>query len=87
MAQDLFDTNSTSSPARLALPITPNDATDFQYVGKGIYVGGAGDIVVIMANSTTPVTFRSTATGSILPIRVSRVLATGTTATNLVLLV
>jgi hypothetical protein len=72
-----------SGPASNAAAITPNDTTDLGTVCRGIYVGGAGDLAVITAGGDT-VTLTAVAVGVVYPLRVSRVLATGTTATNLV---
>ena len=70
-----------------AFAITPDDAADLAFIPRTIYVGGAGDLAVIPWNEGSPadaVTFVGMAAGSFLPLRVSRVLATGTTATNIV---
>jgi len=61
--------------------ITPSDTVDQQYAG--IYVGGAGNVSVIMESGDT-VTFTAPPVGTILPIRVKRVRATATTATLLI---
>jgi len=61
--------------------ITPSDSVDQQY--SGIYVGGAGNVSVIMESGDT-VTFTAPPVGTILPIRVKRVRATATTATLLI---
>ena len=50
---------------------------------RGVYVGGTGDVKVDMADRGT-VTFVGVAAGTLLPLQVTRVYATGTTATNLV---
>lgn len=71
------------APATKAAAITGSDTVDLADVSRGIYVGGAGDIKVDMANGGT-VTLSGALAGSILPIRVSRVYSTGTTATNLI---
>ena len=52
---------------------------------RGVYIGGAGDLKVDTAGGTT-ITLSATAAGSILPISVKRIYATGTTATNIVAL-
>ena len=55
--------------------------------GSVIYVGGAGDITVILSGIegvANKVTFASAPVGAILPVAVDYVLATGTTATGLV---
>ncbi len=74
---------SLSSPAVSAHEITPNDATDLPSTSRAIWVGVAGDLAVRMANGE-----EVTLTGAIgvLPIRVERVLATGTTASAVVAL-
>lgn len=78
-------TTSLTSPARDAEPIAPNDAVDLPAVTRGIYVGSAGNLQVQMASGQT-VTFENVAAGVIYPIRVARVMATDTTATDLIAL-
>lgn len=70
-------------PADNLVAITPNDSTDLVNVSRAIYVGGAGDLVVTPYGGGSNVTLAVVA-GAVLPIRVSRVLSTGTTATGLV---
>ena len=72
------DTQSTYGGA---LAITPSDTVLQQY--SAIYVGGAGDVVVVMEAGGTAVTFKAPPVGTILPIRVSKVTA-ATTATLLI---
>lgn len=71
-----------------AKAIVPADNTQ---IGPfdALYVGGAGDVIVCMRNGdgaggVTPVTFKAVPVGTILPISIQGVNATGTTATNLV---
>ena len=70
-----------SGPARDAMPVTPNDATDLSRVALGLYVetGGALSIITV-AGETRSLTV---ADFSILPVGVRRVRATGTTATGI----
>lgn len=69
-------------PADRVVAITPSDATDLTGV-RGLYVGGEGDVSVRMVNApTTTVVIAGVAAGTILPIRVTRVMA-ATTATNI----
>lgn len=75
-----------SAPADHAFAITPDDGTDLSYVTRALYVGSAGAVTVVMAEGTT-ITFSGLFAGQVLPVRVRRVLATGTTATALVGLV
>jgi hypothetical protein len=71
------------APARRGFAITTNDATDLAAETRAIYVGVAGDLVAVLS-SGDEVTFAGLAGGTLLPVRVRRVKATGTTATQLV---
>lgn len=84
-ATDNFSSNTSGldSPAQNAAAITPSDTTDIAVVTRAIYVGTGGDLKVTMRGGQT-VTFKAVQGGTLLPIRVSRVLSTGTTAANLV---
>lgn len=76
-------------PAANAVAVTPNDSTDLTFVTRGLFVGGGGNLVVIMADQpvdATTVTFTGVPAGTILPIAVRRVRSTSTTATNIVAL-
>lgn len=78
-------TPGIDAPAANAAAVTPNDSADLTNVSRSLYVGGAGDIKVDMADVGT-VTFTGVVAGSILPIRVKRVYSTGTTATTILVL-
>lgn len=70
-------------PAKQGFAVVPSDTEDFGYgYIRGMYVGGAGNLSVEMANGT--VMFYNVNAGSVLPIRVKRVNSTGTSATNIV---
>lgn len=77
--------SSGVDPAYNMRPITPSDSVDQASPMRAIYVGVAGDVVVTSAFGVD-VTFKNCPAGLILPVRASRVKATGTTATNLVAL-
>ena len=85
---DEFETLSPglSSPASKAVSITPDDATDLTITTRALLVGGAGDVSVILAGDSAPVTLAGLLAGTVYPLRITRVRATGTTATNLVAL-
>lgn len=82
--KDEFDQYKTglTSPAREAVALTPDDATDLEDPTRAIFVGGSGNLAVQMISGQT-VTFDNIQAGVIYPLRVARVLATGTTATGL----
>lgn len=75
------------SPAWSAAAVSPNDSTDLSRVPtRGLYIGGAGDVEVNMAGAGSAIVFAGVLAGTILPIRVDRVLNGNTDATNIVAL-
>lgn len=74
---------TNSGPAERGFTVTASDTVNFAYIVRGIYVGGAGDVVVVWDNDSTS-TFSSVPAGTILPVKVKRVNSTNTTATNMV---
>lgn len=85
--------SSDDSPAVDAVAVTPSDTVDLPNAGAGygpcraLYIGVSGDVTVQTQNGggVASVTFKSVPIG-ILPVRCSRVMATNTTATNIVAL-
>ena len=73
-------------PAIRAAAVTPSDSTDLTFVTRALYVGGAGTVVVDMAETGTTISFVGVPAGTFLPLRVKRVRATSTTATSIVAL-
>ena len=65
-----------------AFAITTSDTANLQNVAVA-YVGGAGNIKVTTANGDVA-TFNGLNAGTVLPVQVLRVWATGTTATTLI---
>jgi len=72
---------ASTAPAGYGLPVTPSDTTVL-YTTRALYVGSAGNVAVADLNGN--VTYSNVGAGSILPIQVTKVLATGTTAANIV---
>ena len=72
-----------TKPAYGAFAVTPADS-DLAKPARAVYVGGAGDVAVIMA-SGDEVTFSGCLAGTILPIQVIQIKA-ATTATNILAL-
>lgn len=79
----LYHGAGLSDPAIYAAAITPSDSADVPTVPRALYCTGDGNVVVTMRNGGDPVTLPMIA-GVPLPVRVSRVWATGTTATGIV---
>jgi hypothetical protein len=79
-------TPSLTGPASSGFPITPDDALALPETTRALYVGIGGSLVVEMASGAV-LTFAGVADGALLPLRVSRVRASGTTASGLIGLV
>lgn len=70
--QQVFDTG---------VAVTPSDTAAVAF--SALYVGGAGNVKVDTPFSTG-VTFTGVPAGALLPVQVTKVYATGTTATSIV---
>lgn len=73
-----------AAPASGVIEVSPSDDTNLATAARSLYVGEGGDVSVIVGGTT--VTFANVPSGAILPIRASRVRATGTTASLIVAL-
>lgn len=73
------------SPAVLGSAVTPSDETDFTRLTRALWVGGAGNVVVVWYDDTTS-TLEAVPAGTMLPVRAKRVNDTNTTATAIVAL-
>ena len=83
---DKLNVQEAESKASDAVTITPDDATDLATVPTtGLYIGGNGNIKVDMLDGTAT-TFVGLKAGVVYPFKITRVYATGTTATNIVVL-
>ena len=74
-----------SLPITGAVAVTPADGSDLTNVTRALWVGGAGNLAVVMQNGDA-VTITGVQAGTLLPFRVSRVKSTGTTATSILAL-
>ncbi|MBM3496768.1 MAG: hypothetical protein FJX72_20970 [Armatimonadetes bacterium] len=70
-----------ADPAEHAFAVTPNDSTDLTDWALALYVGVSGNVKVTTWAGET-VTFANAPVG-VLPVRVRRVFATGTTASSI----
>lgn len=76
---------SHGSSATALGAVTPSDTVDFaQGTAKALWIGGAGNVSIIAEGDTAAVTLTAAAAGQMISLRVKRVRATGTTATNIV---
>jgi hypothetical protein len=74
-------TRSLTSPPEHGAAVVPG--ADLGHVTRALYVGGGGDVAVRLQDGTE-LTFANVPTGTLIPIRVTRVLATGTSATQII---
>ena len=66
-----------------ASAVTPSDTVDLPYATRSLYVGGAGDVTVMLVRASAQVTYKAVPAGTRLNISVTRVYATLTTATSI----
>lgn len=64
-----------------AKAVTPSDSTAVSFFG--FYVGGTGDVAVTTFAGTTT-TFKAVPVGTTIMVAVSKIMSTGTTATQIV---
>lgn len=66
-----------------AFAITKSDSDTFSSV-RALYIGTEGDVAVKFPGNPTAVVFKNVPSGTILPLQVSQVMSTSTTATDIV---
>jgi hypothetical protein len=67
------------------LTVAPSNSTDLTHAGL-LYVGGTGNVQVNTAGGETSVVLTAVPAGTLVPLVVTRVWVTNTTATNMVVL-
>lgn len=76
-----------SNPYQKAAAVTPADGSDLPGgVCRAVYIGGAGNLSVILGDDSSPVTLTGLLVGTVYPICAKRIRSTSTTATNIVAL-
>lgn len=85
-ANDPWGNASTDNPDILGstgATVTPSDTVDLPSYAKALVVAATGNLVILPARNVdgTTITFTGCPVGMIVPYRVRRVLASGTTAT------
>lgn len=80
---DNFDTYRAglSDPLTDGVAVTPSDSTVLTTT-RAVFVGGAGNLSVVTSAGTT-LTLTGVTAGTVLPLRVTKVRSTSTTATNI----
>jgi len=82
-ATAVYSGSAATAPAGYGRAVTPSDSADIPMT-RALYIGAGGSVVVDDIVGT--VTYAGLSAGSILPVQVKRVRATGTTASNIVAL-
>lgn len=77
-------TTGLSDPPANAVAVTPNNGADLSEVSRFLMVAVGGNITVDMYGTGTNVLLPALVAGRMYPIRVSKIYATGTTATGIV---
>jgi hypothetical protein len=77
--------SNLTAPARDGASVTPSDSTNLTVVPRALYVGATGNVSAVLVGGQT-ISFQGVQSGTLLPVRVTRVNATGTTATGIVAL-
>jgi hypothetical protein len=85
LPSDYYSSGGISAPASTVLAVTPSDTVSFENVAVTLYITGGGALhFITLSGSEATVTVPD---NCFWPVRVSQVLATGTTATGIFALV
>lgn len=87
MSIDVFQYRETpiTGPAVRMFAVTPNDSTDITWTARMLFVGDGGNVAVRDQATGSTVVHINVASGTYIgPFAIDRVLATNTTATNII---
>ena len=74
-----------SVTAYLTAPVTPSDTVNLPLgIATCLFIGVGGDVVIFSPNTSVGVLHKNVGAGTVMLTQATRVLATGTTATNIV---
>lgn len=82
---DRFENRAQSleAPASDGFAITPNDGADLSETSRALYIGTGGAISLVLASGVA-LSFANVHGGTILPLRVKAIKATGTNASDMI---
>jgi hypothetical protein len=72
-------------PYEYAAALTKSDSTTFTAT-RALYVSGTGDVAVAMSGDAATAIFKAVPAGTILKVRATKLLSTGTSATDVIAL-
>ena len=76
---------SPMTPSEYPFEVTPSDTADLERVTKALYIGTGGDVALRAKDTGNGViTFRNVPAGAQLQVRATRIMAGGTTASDIV---
>ncbi len=75
---------SPIAPITHLAEVTPNDSADLANFSRTLFVGVGGDVTGDTVGGEAAITLKNVAAGMHHPIRLTRIDATGTTATDIV---
>jgi hypothetical protein len=95
LLQDYDPSTKAGDPAWFADAITPSDSADLAHYCTAVWVGGSGNLFAVTAGalvpgesvaaaSSTATLFQGINSGQWMPVRVGRIMASNTTATEIV---
>lgn len=73
------------SPYEDFAAVTKSDTVDLPFRCRALYIGVSGDVAVLAKDNVTSIVFKAVPVG-VLRVRTTRVMSTGTAATNIVAL-
>ena len=76
------NTANSSVPASFGAEVVPSDVNELSHVSRALYVGTGGDVTLVLENGQE-LPFVGVPGGTIMPLRVRQVNATGTTASDI----
>lgn len=72
---------AAQAPFTKAAAVTKSDTDVLSATVRGLYIGGAGDVAVILREDSSAVTFKAVPVGTTLWIAPAKVMSTNTSAT------
>lgn len=75
---------SDIEPGRSPVAITKSDTTVYEPALRAFYVGTTGDVAILAPGAESAVTFKAVPAGAIIPVKVAKIMSTGTDASDIV---
>ncbi len=76
--------DAVDAPATRSFPVVPSDSAELATLPKALYVGNGGTLAMQGPGDEVAVTWTNIPSGALIPFRAAKVMATGTSATDIV---